>query len=78
MTSTTDTKPQCGNCVFYGDQPIEERTEGACRFRAPLVLQRARTSGEAYPVTRWPTVFAREWCGDWKPKTEAAETGTGR
>ena len=67
MNDDEDRKDTCQNCRWM--QPMHaDRSYGDCRRRAPATFPRGRSDSPAdvSHESYWPTVWARQWCGDFE------------
>lgn len=60
----TDRAARCETCIYYVAVSVYE--EGRCHAQPPQVVQDSEHAGGA-----WPMVYARDWCGHYRPNAEA-------
>lgn len=55
----------CMNCKFVDRPP----SGFICRRSSPLIMLRAEPGTYSPPLTIWPSVTDRDWCGEFEQKT---------
>lgn len=69
------TDETCGRCAWWvkwRHPPSSGDVLGECRKRCPKSYMRTAPNGTEQPITKWPSTRAADFCGEWKPRKEAA------